>query len=140
MQKRIGIWIDNRKALIVTLGQPGQEPAIREIQSDVERHVRLSGGSRTKRTPWGPQQISSDGTMQARHQQQLRRYYQKVIQAVGGAYKIMLMGPGGAKLGLKKEIDRSQPLAEALVHMETCDKMTRRQIAAHIKDFFASVP
>lgn len=140
MQKRIGIWIDNRKALIVTLNQPGQDPAIREIQSNLERHVRLSGGSRTKRTPWGPQQIASDSTMQARHQQQLRRYYQKVIEAVGDAYKIMLMGPGEAKLGLKKEIDKSQLLAEALVHMETCDKMTRRQIAAHIRNFFASVP
>ncbi|HSO19990.1 MAG TPA: hypothetical protein VLT88_11050 [Desulfosarcina sp.] len=50
------------------------------------------------------------------------------------------MGPGDAKMGLKKEIDKIKPLAEALVHMETCDKMTRRQIEAHILDFFASVP
>ena len=140
MQKKIGIWIDNRKALIIALGLPGKEAEIREIQSDLERHVRLSGGSRTKRTPWGPQQISSDSTMQARHQQQLRRFFQKVVEAVDDAYKIMLMGPGEAKLGLKKEIDRNPSLAEALVHMETCDKMTRRQIAAHIRDFFASVP
>jgi len=140
MQKRIGIWIDNRKALIVALNEPGSEPVIREIQSDLERHVRLSGGSRTKRTPWGPQQVSSDTTMHARHRQQLRRFFQKVIEAVDDAYKIMLIGPGEAKLGLKKEIDKNKPLAEALVHMETCDKMTRRQIAAHIRDFFASVP
>ena len=140
MQKRIGIWIDKKKALIVTLDKQGEAPVIREILSDIERHVRLSGGSRTKRTPWGPQQISSDSTMAARHQQQLRRFYQEVIEAVDDAYKIMLMGPGEAKLGLKKEMDKSKLLAETLVHMETCDKMTQRQIAAHIKDFFASVP
>ena len=140
MQKRIGIWIDNKKALIVTLGKPEGKPIIREIQSDVERHVRLSGGSRTKRTPWGPQQISSDSTMQARHRQQLQRFYQQVIREIRGAYKIMLMGPGEAKLGLKKEIDKSKPLSESLVYMETCDKMTRRQLAAHIREYFISVP
>jgi len=140
MQKRIGIWIDNKKALIVILGKSAEKPIIREIQSDLERHVRLSGGSRTKRTPWGPQQIASDKTMQARHQQQLRRFYREVIKEIRGAYKIMLMGPGEAKLGLKKEIDKSKPLSESLVHMEACDKLTRRQLAAHIREFFATVP
>lgn len=140
MKKRIGIWIDYKKAIIIALGKPEEKPIVREIQSDLERHVRLSGGSRTKRTPWGPQQISSDSTMHARHQQQLRRFYQTVIKEIGGAHKIMLMGPGEAKLGLQKEIDKNKPLSESLVHMETCDKMTRPQIAARIRRFFASVP
>ncbi len=140
MKKRVGIWIDAKEALIVTLGGPEDAPVFEEVQSDVERYVRLSGGSRTKRTPWGPQNISSDSKMQARHQQQLRRFYQAVIKAVDGAYKIMLMGPGEAKLGLKKEIDKNIPLSESLVHMETCDKMTQGQLVAYIKKFFSSVP
>ena len=140
MEKRIGVWIDHKKAVIVILDRQEDEPIIREIPSDVERYVRLSDGSRTKRTPWGPQQISSDSTMQARHNQQLRHFYDDVIEAIAGAYKIMLMGPGEAKLELKKEIDKNKPLSESLVHMETCDKMTQRQIVAHIREFFASVP
>lgn len=44
----------------------------------------------------------------------------------------MPMGPGEAKLGLKKAIDKDKSLSETLVHMETCEKMTQRQIAAHI--------
>jgi hypothetical protein len=140
MQKRIGIWIDNKKAVIVAYGNPEKKPVVREVQSDVERHVRLSGGSRTKRTPWGPQQISSDSTMQARHRQQLRRFHQRIVKEIRGAYKIMLMGPGEAKLGLKKEIDQSKALSESLVHMETCDKMTQNQLSAHVREFFLSVP
>ena len=62
------------------------------------------------------------------------------IEAVGDGYKIMLMGPGEAKMGLKKEKDKIKPLSEALVHMESCDKMTRRQITVYNRDFFASLP
>lgn len=78
--------------------------------------------------------------MEARHRQQSIRFFQKVIQAVADAHKIMLMGPGEAKVELKKEMDKSQAISESLVHMETCDKMTQRQIAARVRDFFAPVP
>ena len=64
----------------------------------------------------------------------------RFIEAVGDGYKIMLMGPGEAKVGLKKEMDKIKPFSEALVHMERCDKMTPRQITAYIRDFFTSVP
>lgn len=140
MQKKIGIWVDRKKALIVILDPMEAEPSIQEILSDRERHVRLSGGSRTKRTPWGPQQIASDSKLEARDQQHMKRFYQQVIEAVSDAYKIILMGPGEAKMELKKEIDKSKSLSECLVHMETCDKMTDRQFAARVREFFATVP
>ncbi|WP_319404523.1 hypothetical protein [uncultured Desulfosarcina sp.] len=140
MQKNMGIWIDHKKAVIVTLNETGDTKSIREIQSDLERHVRLSGGSRTKRTPWGPQQIASDSKMEARHRQQLSRFYQKIVEAVADAYKIFLMGPGEAKVELKKEMDKSKAISESLVFMGPCDKMTQRQVAARVRDFFAPVP
>ncbi len=139
MQKNMGIWMDHKKAILVTLNEAGDTKSIHEIQSEIERHVRLSGGSRTKRTPWGPQQVASDSKMEARHRQQLGRFCQKIIEAVAGAYKIILMGPGEAKVQLKKAMDKSKALSESLVHMETCDKMTHRQIAARVREFFAPV-
>ena len=139
MQKNLGIWVDHKKAVIVTLDEAGDTKSIREIQSEIERHVRLSGGSRTKRTPWGPQQITADSKMEARHRQQSVHFFQKVIEAVADAYKIILMGPGEAKIKLKKEMDKSKAISESLVHMETCDKMTPRQVAARVRDFFAPV-
>ena len=140
MQKNLGIWVDHKKAVIVTLNESGDTKSIREIQSEIERHVRLSGGSRTKRTPWGPQPITSDSKMDARRRQQLIRFFNRVIEAVADAYKIILMGPGEAKTELKKEMDKSKAMSESLVHMETCDKMTPRQVAARVRDFFAPVP
>lgn len=140
MQKIIGIWVGHKKAAMATLNRAGETTSIREVQSELERHVRLSGGSRTKRTPWGPQQIASDSKMEARHRQQLSRFYRKIIDAVAGACKIILMGPGEAKVELKKEMGKSIAVSESLVHMETCDKLTQRQVAARLRDFFAPAP
>ena len=91
MQKIVGIWVDNKKAVIITLTPEGETKSIREIPSELERHVRLSGGSRTKKTPWGPQAIASDGKMEERYQQQLKRFFNKVIETVADAHKIMLI-------------------------------------------------
>jgi hypothetical protein len=65
MKKYVGIWLDHREAFVVsfTKNQPfvdGNQEMIERIESDIERRVRLSGGSRARKTPYGPQDISVD--------------------------------------------------------------------------------
>ena len=65
MKKYVGIWLDHREAFVVYLvkNQPfadENQEMIERIESDIERRVRLSGGSRTRKTPYGPQEISVD--------------------------------------------------------------------------------
>jgi hypothetical protein len=43
MSKQLGLWIDHRKATIVTVTENGE--AISEILSDVEKQLRRSGDS-----------------------------------------------------------------------------------------------
>ena len=40
--KKAGLWIDHRKAVIVIVSEPGEE--IKEITSNMEKHVRFTGG------------------------------------------------------------------------------------------------
>ena len=46
MNTAAGIWIDHRKAVIVIVSDQGERT--RQIESDVEKHVRFSGGSRSE--------------------------------------------------------------------------------------------
>jgi len=46
------------------------------------------------------------------------------------------MGPGEAKLELKKEIEKSKALIPKIVGVQTSDKMTNNQIAAKVKSYF----
>ena len=142
MKKYIGIWIDHKKAVIVTKKQTERsyeedtEIAMTEISSDVERKVRLAGGSRTRNSPWGPQEVAVDSKVEARQKQQLKKFYHRIIEGITDADKILIMGPGEAKLELKKEIEKSKALIPKIVGVHTSDKMTNNQIAAKVKSYF----
>jgi hypothetical protein len=141
MKKYVGVWLDKREAFVVSLvkTQPFAEEnqeIFERIESSMERRVRLSGGSRSKKTPYGPQEISVDGKQEDRIKGQLRIYYQQIIRQVSDADRILIFGPGEAKIELKKEIEKSKGLAGKIKKIESADKMTQRQIAAKVKTFF----
>jgi len=141
MKKYAGIWLDHRKAVVVSLfidrqsSETAQE-SVETLESDVERKVRLSGGSRTRATPYGPQDVSVDGKMEARIKRQLKQYYQGIIKKIEDMDRIYLFGPGEAKIELKKEIAKKRELAAKKLAVETADKMTEKQIAARVREFF----
>ena len=130
-----GLWIDHRKAVVVSITDEGE--TLEKIESDIERKVRLSGGSRTAKTPYGPQQVSVDGKQEERIKRQLREYYQVIIRRIKDANKILIFGPGEAKTELKKEIEKSRELVLKKITVEAADKMTERQIAAKVRQFFS---
>jgi hypothetical protein len=142
MKKYMGIWVDHKKAVIVTKKQPERsyeedvELVVTQISSDVERKVRLAGGSRTRNTPWGPQEVAVDSKIETRQKQQLKKFYHRIIEVITDADKILIMGPGEAKLELKKEIEKSKALIPKIVGVQTSDKMTNNQIAAKVKSYF----
>ena len=141
MKKYVGIWLDHREAFVVYLSnnQPftaGNQEMIERIESDIERRVRLSGGSRSRKTPYGPQDISVDGKQEDRVKGQLQRYYQEIIKRISDADRILIFGPGEAKIELKKAIEKTKQLAGRIKKVESTDKMTIRQIAAKTREFF----
>lgn len=134
MKEYVGIWIDHEKAFIVSTNK--DKDAIACIKSNVEGHFRLSGGSRSS-TPYGPQEVASERKIEERRKHHLRQYYHRIIQAISDAQGIFIFGPGEAKIELEKEIKkRSKELSSKIVRTETTDKMTERQIAAKVRNFF----
>ena len=47
MKREVGLWIDHHKTVMVTMVNEKEET--REIRSNVEKHVRLSGGLPAKK-------------------------------------------------------------------------------------------
>ncbi|KPK30736.1 MAG: hypothetical protein AMK69_02625 [Nitrospira bacterium SG8_3] len=133
MKKCVGIWIDHEKAVLVFI--VADKETTTSIESNVEGRVRLSGGSRS-RTPYGPQDVASERKKEERHKHQLRRYYEKIIGALGDSKQILIFGPGEAKIELEKEMKRSKELGSRIVSVDPADKMTEKQIAAKVRDFF----
>lgn len=135
MKEYVGIWIDHKKAFIVSIVE--DQVTISNIASNVDGHIRLSGGSRAS-TPYGPQEGPSEGRREERRRQKLRQYYKKIIRIISDAEETFIFGPGEAKTELTKEMKKSKDLSSRIVGTETTDKMTEPQIKARVKEFFMS--
>ena len=132
MNTQVGIWIDHRKAVIVLLSAKGEETL--EIASHIEKHPgRNEGGQPTE--PYEAQLVKADDSRERKFAGQLDQYYAEVTAAFGGAESILIFGPGEAKGELKQHLEHAK-LGESIVAVETADKMTDRQIAAKVRDFF----
>jgi stalled ribosome rescue protein Dom34 len=126
MQRVVGLWIDHRKAVIVSITDDGEE--IRSISSNMEKHVRFSAGS-------GSQNGSAEDQRDRQFTGHLSRYYDEVIACIRDAESILIMGPGEAKGELEKRLE-SHELSGRIVGVETVDKLTDRQIAAKVRQRF----
>ena len=43
MTKEVGLWVDHRRAFIVTI--ENEKEVVREVKSNIDKHVRFSNGS-----------------------------------------------------------------------------------------------
>jgi len=124
MKKEVGLWIDRRKAAIVTVTD--EEVKMRYIISDIDHHFRFAGG-----VP----EFRDDDIIDRRLENNLKKYYDKVILDIKDAHSILIFGPGEAKIELKKRMTNKLFVGKK-VHIETEDKMTDNQITAKVRQYF----
>ncbi|MFZ2279322.1 MAG: hypothetical protein WAW39_16130 [Prosthecobacter sp.] len=132
MKMNIGLWIDHRKAVIVLESIAGKE--IHIIQSDANRQPGRIAGTRST-TSFEAQKVKADDVAQRRFTADLHHYYQEVVALVHHATSLLVFGPGEAKGELVRELEPAMPKGFP-VAVETADRMTDRQITAHVCDFF----
>jgi hypothetical protein len=131
MKTTTGLWIDHKKAVIVTITDKGEE--IKEITSHVEKQPGRFEGVRST-TPYPAQLVPADDSQQRGFTGHLDKYYDEVISQLRDAELILIFGPGEAKGELAKRI-RGSGLGNRVAGIETVDKMTDRQIAAKVRTY-----
>lgn len=127
MPKKVGLWIDHRKAVVATITDTGEE--IKTIDSNMEKRVRFSGGA----TEGGNEEDVRD----RKFGNHLEDYYDRVIAAIHDAAELEIFGPGEAKGELQKRL-KEKGYRGNILAVETTDKMTDNQIAAKVRQRFSS--
>lgn len=122
--KNVGVWIDHRKAVIVRITGDGEE--INSIESDMEKHVRYSGGK-------------PEDQQDHRFANHLKEYYSKVIASLHDADSILILGPGEAKGEFAKRLE-AESFGGRIVGVEAVDKMSYDQIAGMVRERFLNNP
>ncbi|ASV30791.1 hypothetical protein [Maribacter cobaltidurans] len=132
--KNIGIWLDSKKALIVTINENGD--SLNKIDSQIDFYNRTStGGSRVK---WGgTQDITDEQNYLEKEKQQFKKYFKEVANAISDCDALAIFGPADINEKLKKELENNYPaIGRKIVAVEKADSMTDNQTRALIRDFF----
>jgi hypothetical protein len=124
MSHDVGVWIDHKKAVIVSIAE-GQVSS-RTLESDVGAHPHYSGS----------REGGGEKKYEEHHNQDLDRYYDDVIGQLGEPDALLLFGPGEAKLQLKERLGRSKGPSERIVAVESTDKLTDPPIVAKVKEHY----
>ncbi|MEO7206736.1 MAG: hypothetical protein ABI145_08100 [Steroidobacteraceae bacterium] len=132
MTNKTGIWIDHRKAVIVTVLTGGEQ--IETISSNVEKHPERSGDSPLKGR-YEAQQVPADDKRQRALTGHMNAFYDTVIGKIAAADTVFIFGPGEAKGELKRRLEHHE-LGSRVRALETADKLTDQQISAKVRQHF----
>ena len=124
MNHKVGVWIDHKRAVIVSLA--AGRVTSDTLESGVAAHPHYSG----------QQDGGGEKKYEERHGQHLDRYYDEVIGRLGQPDGLLILGPGEAKLELKERLSRSRAPSGPTIDIETADKLTDPQIVAKVKEHF----
>lgn len=127
MNKKVGLWLDRNKAVIVSIVHNTE--ARRIITSDMEHYVLYSTV------------VPGDGAPEEirdrRFWNHLGEYYGKIVAHIRDATEIQIFGPAGAKYELQKHLE-NEGLAGLIVSVEEIGKLTDVQIGTKVQERFPS--
>jgi len=125
MNKKVGLWINRKKAVIVSIADDVE--ARRIITSDMEHYVLYSTVV--------PGDGAPDEIRDRRFWNHLGQYYDKIVEHIRDATEILIFGPEVAKYELQKYLE-SAGLAGYIVSLEDAGTLTDPQIFAKVQKRF----
>lgn len=134
MTEHAGVWIDHRKAVIVTLEPTGEHITV--MLSTVEKHPERGGDSPLK-GDYEAAQVPADDKRQRALTGELNGFYDAVTAKLNEAASVIVFGPGEAKGELHKRMLKTKAKVQVLA-VTTDDKMTDPQIAAKVREYFGA--
>ena len=133
MNKQIGIWIDTKKAKIVTLS--GDQRNLKTIDSDIETRERYEGDSKQSGR-FGDQYLDNEKAKAQKIKNQSKDFFKAIKQEITGCDSIVVFGPANMKHELEKEIKNDHLLSSKLKAVVAADSMTDNQTSAWVVDYY----
>jgi len=132
MKAKTGLWIDHRKAVIITLAD--ERATIKTVKSEVEKHPRAAGNPALKGS-FKARHIPADDRQENEFNEHIGIFYNKIIETICHADAVFIFGPGEAKDELKKQLEKNH-LGGMITGVQTVDRMTDNQIMAIVCQHF----
>lgn len=133
MEQKIGVWIDSQRAVVITLANG--ESSVKTILSGIEGKIREDGEGKDF-SRFGNQYTNHEKKNDIKHQIQISKFSQEVVEELNGCEEFVVFGPAQMKIELKKVIDVTPSITKKLVDVVPADNMTDKQLVAWVKKYF----
>jgi stalled ribosome rescue protein Dom34 len=133
MKKKTGIWIDSKKAVIVSLEENNH--SLKTVDSSIESQERIPGEDKWY-TRFGNQFLNFEKRKRNRRAQDVKKYLTNVISEIKDTEEVVILGPAGMKKELVKFIHYDNQLSFNLRGTETAESMTENQLVAWVKNYY----
>jgi hypothetical protein len=122
-----GILIDTKRAVVVRGDSKGTE--VLHIDSGLDDRVRAANGD-------GGDDAASDTQREGLRVMQLRRYFDRIVDAIRGCNRFIILGPDDMKVQLRKHLDRIPDQSHRIVAVKAVKKLSDNQLVEEVTSFF----
>jgi len=155
MKKRVGVWIDTEKAVIISLNgvehranvkdsQPGERigksPKISDeickiIPSPIETKLRLPGDTK-EFARFGNQHYSTEIKNMHKLKNVKHQYFKNILQGIKDVDELVLFGPSLIKKEFEAQMTKYPQIHSRLQSVESADLMTDKQMVKWVENYF----
>lgn len=135
-ERKAGIWLDQETAYIVHLN--GETVGkVEGLISDVESRVRMAGEGKVY-ARFGHAFIDNQEKTQHRQNNQRQHFFKEILRHLKGENFLYLFGPGKARHGLHRLIEKDHELAGHIARMDAAEMMNKQQAMTATLAYFKS--
>ncbi len=127
MVRFAGVMIDSKRAVVVR--GDGKETEVLHIDSALDERVRAANGN-------GGGAAGAETQREGLRVMQLRRYFDRIVDAIRGCNRFIILGPDDMKVQLRKHLDRIPDQSHRIVAVKTVKKMSDNQLVKEVTSFF----
>jgi hypothetical protein len=131
MTRKIGIWLDRSKAIIVRVNEKKCETEILMSDFHEARHPRCGTEGHCTLIP--------EKRIAQRKQEIVNKFYHSIVDKITDAGMILSLGRGMAKVEFANELKTIKQLRSRIVGVETAERMSPRQTELKISMLFNSI-
>lgn len=123
--RQVAIWISHNEAFLAKF-QNEKLTREAEMNSDIGPHTHGGG--------WSQHRI------EAHRHEQLKHFYDEIVDHLGVVDEILILGPGQAKHELRNRIEHHKGYRGKVVDVITTDKVSENQFIQEAEEYFDLLP
>lgn len=131
---RYGIWIDHRKAVVLSIDDKGAVNSL-TLRSGQGLRMRFPGEA-TDKTGLFRHTLRPERRLQNRENDLNRKFLREVAKSLTRAGAVLIMGPGDARHGLEEELRRRKSTNGTWIENRPADKMLMPELKAAVKEHY----